>query len=163
MADDNPRTTGHVETATARSVPRSLFLGMKPCHERTTMPLDWQIDHSTQRVTAVLRKTTSEQDLYDFLGEVIAEGAMPYAKLLDVSSAVRSMATSRIGPIASTTRLYSRMGLGSVGPLAIVVATSAGRKTAEEYVLLSDALRLVRIFTHKREAEAWLQNLPRAA
>ncbi|HYD05349.1 MAG TPA: hypothetical protein VEC60_06470 [Reyranella sp.] len=124
------------------------------------MPLHWQIDHSNRRVTAVLRGTTSEQDLYDFLGEVIAAGAMPYAKLLDVSAAVRSMATSRIGPIATTTRLYSRMGLGSVGPLAIVVANAAGRKTAEDYVLLSDAARLVRIFGQTHEAEAWLQSLP---
>src|SRR5215212_2364735 len=110
------------------------------------MPLEWSVDHAKRRVTATLSTSTTEQEMYHFLGEVIAEGAMPYAKLVDASAAMRWIAPNRIGPIAATTRLYNRMGLGPVGPLAIVVSGDKANARAREYALLSDATRLVRIF-----------------
>ena len=73
-------------------------------------------------------RMTSEREMYDFLGEVIAQGAMPYAKLFDVSAAIRWITPSRVGPIAATARLYRRMGLGSVGPLAIVVSDKSAAR-----------------------------------
>jgi hypothetical protein len=124
------------------------------------MPLRWIIDHAGRRVTATLLETTSEQEMYDFLGELIGQGAMPYAKLFDASAAIRWITPDRIGPIAATTRLYSRMGLGPVGPVAIVVASETAIKRAEEYMRLSDALRVVRLFARREDAEAWLESLP---
>ena len=124
------------------------------------MPLHWNIDHRRRRVAATLLTTTDEQEMYAFLGEVIAQEAMPYAKIFDGTNATRWISPGRIGPIAATTRLYSRMGLGPVGPLAIVIAGQRATERAEEYVLLSDAARLVRIFGHREEAEAWLASLP---
>jgi hypothetical protein len=123
------------------------------------MPLHWTIDHSKRRVAATLLTTTDEQEMYAFLGEMIAQGAMPYGKIFDGTNATRWISPERIGPIAATTRLYSRMGLGTVGPLAVVIAGPRATERAKEYVLLSDALRLVRIFGHVDEAEAWLVSL----
>ena len=127
------------------------------------MPLRWHIDHPRCRVTATPLKTTSEQEMYDFLGDVIAQGAMPYAKLFDASAAVRWIKPNRIGPIAATAQLYGRMGLGPVGPLAIVVADNAATRRAEEYAKIADAVRLARVFEREDDAEAWLQALPQAA
>jgi len=51
------------------------------------------------------------------------------------------------------------MGLGAVGALAIIVAGPRASERAREYILLSDALRLVRIFSRVDEAEVWLASL----
>src|SRR4051812_26047891 len=120
------------------------------------MPLDWSVDHTRRRVTATLRKSTTEQELYEFLGELIGEGAMAYPKLFDAGTATQWINPGRIGPIAATAKLYSRMGLGPVGPLAIVVSSEKANARAREYALLSDGTRLVRIFGDKADAEAWL-------
>ena len=123
------------------------------------MPLYWTIDHAAKRVRATLQTTTTEQEMYNFLGDVIGEGAMPYAKIFDGSGAVQWLSPSRVSPIAATTHLYSRMDLGPVGPLAIIIAGPHGNERAKEYVLLSDAKRLVRIFASLEDAEAWLASL----
>jgi hypothetical protein len=120
------------------------------------MPLHWTIDHDRRRVTATMLKTTTEQEVYDFLGEVIGAGAMPYAKLIDATAATKWITTERVGPLAATARLYSRMRLGPIGPLAIVAVTPQAGKRAEEYAALSDAARRVRIFDSIDKAEAWL-------
>ena len=120
------------------------------------MTLDWSIDHGRRLVFATLEQSTSEEELYRFLGEVIGEGAMAYGKIFDASTATRWITPSRIGPIAATARLYGRMGLGPVGPLAIVVAGERAAARAREFALLADASRAVRIFTGRDAAEAWL-------
>ena len=123
------------------------------------MSLDWSVDHTRRRVIATLSKSTTEQELYDFLGELIGEGAMAYPKLFDAGAATQWINPGRIGPIAATAKLYSRMGLGAVGPLAIVVSGDKANARAREYAQMSDATRLVRIFGDKAEAEAWLASL----
>jgi hypothetical protein len=122
------------------------------------MPLHWTIDPDRRRVTATLLKTTTEQEVYDFLGEVIAAGAMPYAKLVDAAAATKWITSDRVGPLAATAQLYSRMRLGPIGPLAIVATTAQAGKRAEEYAALADAARLVRIFDSRDKAEAWLSS-----
>jgi hypothetical protein len=121
------------------------------------MTLDWSIDHSKRLVVATLRRSTTEEDIYRFLGEVIGEGAMRYGKIFDASEATKWITPNRIGPIAATARLYARMGLGAVGPLAIVVSGEKGKARAREFALLSDASRAVRIFASRDEAQAWLK------
>jgi hypothetical protein len=123
------------------------------------MPLQWTIDDERRRVTAVLLQTTTEQEMYEFLGEIIARDAMGYGKLFDATNATRWITPGRVGPIAATTRLYSRMRLGPVGPLAIVVADEKANRRAQEYALLADANRMVRIFGAAKEAEEWLASM----
>jgi hypothetical protein len=120
------------------------------------MALDWSIDHGRRRVVATLERSTTEEEMYRFLGEVIAEGAMPYGKTFDARKATRWLTPSRVGPIAATARLYNRMGLGAVGPLAIVVADERAEARAREFAESSDAARAVRIFADMDQAEAWL-------
>jgi hypothetical protein len=126
------------------------------------MPIRWHIDHAGRRVSATLLAPTSEEEMYDFLGEVVAEGAMPYSKLIHVSAAVRSIALSRIGPVAATARLYRRMGLGAVGPLAIVVSGKVGTRQTEELSSTSEPVGLVRLFGREDDAELWLQTWAQA-
>jgi hypothetical protein len=120
------------------------------------MALDWNIDHGRRLVVATLQPGTTEEEMYRFLGEVIGEGAMPYGKIFDARTATRWISPSRIGPIAATARLYGRMALGPVGPLAIVVADDGAGMEAREFALLSDASRAVRIFDDIDRARAWL-------
>jgi hypothetical protein len=120
------------------------------------MALDWSIDHGRRLVVATLERSTTEEEMYRFLGEVIAEGAMPYGKIFDARKATRWITPSRVGPIAATARLYDRMGLGAVGPLAIVVADELAAARAREFAEASDAARAVRIFSAMEQAEAWL-------
>jgi len=87
---------------------------------------------------------------------------MAYGKIFDARAATRWITPSRVGPIAATARLYDRMGLGAVGPLAIVVVDEAARARAEEFARLSDATRAVRIFADHQQAQAWLASLPEA-
>lgn len=123
------------------------------------MSLDWSVDHSKRRVVATLDRSTTEEEMYRFLGELIADGAMPYAKIFDATAATKWITATRIGPIAATAKLYSRMGLGPVGPLAIVVSDQKAGARAKEYALLSDATRAVRIVGSKADAEAWLDSI----
>ena len=123
------------------------------------MSLDWTIDHARRLVVATLRRSTTEEEIYRFLGEVIAEGAMPYGKIFDATAASHWITPSRIGPIAATAQLYDRMGLGAVGPLAIVVSGKRATERAREFAQLSDAARVVRIHSSRDEAEAWLATL----
>jgi hypothetical protein len=51
------------------------------------------------------------------------------------------------------------MGLGPVGPLAIVVSSDKAAKRAKEYAALADATRQVRIFTSNADANSWLDSL----
>jgi len=120
------------------------------------MALDWSIDHRRRRVVATLARSTTEEEMYRFLGEVIGEGAMPYGKIFDARAALRWITPSGVGPIAATARLYDRMGLGTVGPLAIVVAGDAAEARAREFAQASDATRAVRIFATLEQAESWL-------
>ena len=57
---------------------------------------------------------------------------MPYAKIFDATNPTRWIAPDRIGPIAATSRLYSRMGLGPVGPLAIIIDGQRATERAED-------------------------------
>jgi len=126
------------------------------------MPLRWHIDHRRRRVEATLPTTTSEEEMYDFLGEVVAEGAMAYAKLFHASAAARSITLNRIGPVAATARLYSRMGLGTAGPLAIVVSDEPPSRCPRVINMGSEEVGLVRFFEREDDAEVWLQTLPQA-
>ena len=120
------------------------------------MPLRWRIDHAARRVTATLLETTSESEMYDFLGEVIAQGAMAYGKLLVAPAGIPWTTPGSVGPFAATARLYGRMGLGPIGPLAILVDSTAAQKRLEAGALLSGAKQPVRVFRRQRDAEAWL-------
>lgn len=122
------------------------------------MPLRWRIDHPARRVAATLLDTTSEAEMYDFLGEVIAQGAMPYGKLFDVAANLSWLIPTRVTTIAATARLYTRLGLGPIGPLAIVLSSATARKPREECALLADAMRQVRVFRRHNDAEAWLRS-----
>src|SRR4051812_33335482 len=99
------------------------------------MALDWEVDHPKRLIAATLHKDTTELEIYEFLGEVIAQGAMPYGKIIDASSGPR-IAVSKVGPVAATMKLYERMGLGPIGPLALIVANGETSALAKNYVSL---------------------------
>lgn len=123
------------------------------------MALDWNIDHGRRLVVATLQRSTTEEEMYRFLGEVIGQGAMPYGKIFDARTATRWITPSRTGPIAATARLYDRMALGPVGPLAIIVVDDRAGARVRDFALLSDARRAVRIFDDIDQAQAWLAGI----
>lgn len=94
--------------------------------------------------------------MYAFLGELIAAGAMPYAKVFDARLAMRWVLPSKVGPIAATARLYDRMGLGRVGPLALVVPDDHAEAPASDFAPLADPVKL---FTALEPARSWLSTV----
>jgi hypothetical protein len=124
------------------------------------MPLRWTIDHRTKLVTAEVTGAITVDELYDYLGSLIANLAMPYPKIFDVSGATDWIPEDSMRAIAHTIGLYAKMKLGAVGPLAIVVG-EAGVERAKQFVRTVDARRPVRLFREVNEARSWIDSLRR--
>jgi hypothetical protein len=128
------------------------------------MSITWDVDHHKRFVVAELRGKTTEEELYSFLGTLIGERVMDYGKLIDATAADGWLEPAKIQAIAKTTNLYSRMKLGPVGPLAIVVNHHKQEARAREYIALSGvAERRVSLFGNRPDAEGWLAELLRLA
>jgi hypothetical protein len=61
--------------------------------------------------------------------------------------------------VADTVRLYAKMKLGTVGPLAIVANTGDGVVHAEVFMRAASADRPMRLFSDGEQARAWVIGL----
>ena len=85
---------------------------------------------------------------------------MDYGKVFDASHAERWLEPAKIQAIAHTANLYSKMKLGPIGPLAIVVTENRQQVRAREYISLSaNTERKVALFADRANAELWLAGL----
>ena len=124
------------------------------------MPLDFRISHVDQIVHAVAVGEVSADEIQAFLGSVIAEHAMPYSKIFDISQVTALRDAVRLGEVGDTIRLYDKMKLGPMGALAIVAGSVLQRVSyAEAFLAAATARRAVRIFQSAEEATAWLAAL----
>src|SRR4051794_31637757 len=121
------------------------------------MPLDFNISHPEQLVYAVAVGEVSADEIQAFLGSVIAAQAMPYAKLFDFREVTALATTGRLSEVGDTVRLYDKMKLGYLGPLAIVAGAAPQRVShAKAFVTAASARRPVQIFETAEEARLWL-------
>lgn len=94
------------------------------------------------------------------MGDVIAQGAMPYIKIFDMLGATALVGAKRLADVGATVRLYDKMELGKIGPLAIVGASDKSLVQAMAFLDAATARRPVRLFSTNEDACAWLRTAP---
>jgi hypothetical protein len=121
------------------------------------MPLQWNISHDDELVHAIAVGEVNADDIQGFLGSVIAVQAMHYSKLFDITEVTALTGAERLSEVADTVRLYDKMKLGAVGPLAIVAGSNPQRVLyARAFERAATAQRPVQLFEGAAEARAWL-------
>ena len=121
------------------------------------MGLTWTISHEDRLVHAIATDVFSTSDIQGYLGSVITANAMPYGKLFDMSQATSLEEAGKLAEVSDTVRLYDKMKLGAIGPLAIVIGDiPAHRHFAELFVRSATAARPVQMFNSSRDALEWL-------
>jgi hypothetical protein len=96
-------------------------------------------------------------DLNSYMGAIIAEEAMPYGKIFDIREATGLTGADRLAEVGATVRLYDKMKLGEIGPLAIVATAAEGVAHARAFLNAAEATRPTSLFLTIEEAEAWLR------
>ena len=124
------------------------------------MTLHWNISHDDKLVHAIAAGEVDADEIQGFLGSVIAEQAMHYGKLFEITEVTALLRAERLGQVADTVRLYDKMKLGAVGALAVVAGTNPRRISyARAFERAATAHRPVRLFEATTEARAWLLSL----
>ena len=117
------------------------------------MPLHWTIDHDERLVVAVAEGKLVTDDVEPYLVEVVAQAAMPYRKIFDVSAPGVSLAVQEMQALGRSMRRFANNG--PMGPLALVVGGHSHLQAA----IFADGAgvhRPVQIFKTRAEAEQWL-------
>jgi len=123
------------------------------------MPVNWTISHVDREVHAIASAELGADEIQNYLGSVIAEEAMPYSKLFDISQVTSVADADRLTEVADTVRLYDKMKLGPIGALAIVVGDNPQQAHfAQVFVRVATAKRPVQIFDDIKKARAWLKH-----
>jgi hypothetical protein len=91
------------------------------------------------------------------MGSIIAEGAMPYGKIFDIREATSLTGAERLDEVGATVRLYDKMKLAEIGPLAIVATAAKGVAHARAFLNAAEASGPSSLFLTVEEAEAWLR------
>ena len=120
------------------------------------MPLHWTIDHQARLVHATADGSLALGDIKDYLDQLAAGGAMPYAKLFDLSTVDATFNVQELGTLGKSIRQYAIDGFGPLGPLAIVVSESHMHLQAALYADAAGANRAIQIFRDKAPAQTWL-------
>ena len=119
------------------------------------MPLEWKIHHPDRMVEAVAKGPVDLQDIERYLDDVMVSEALPYRKLFDTSQAASALSDDDMMMLGA--RLSAYTGLGPIGPLAIVVPTTALRQQARLFAVLAPADRPLKIFKTATAARQWLE------
>jgi hypothetical protein len=123
------------------------------------MPLTWTVAHDEQLVHAIGTGEVGVEELLNYLAALIAERVMPYGKLFDVTETTSFAGVERLSEVGDTVRLYDRMKLGPIGPLAIVASDDGALVHAQMFLSAARADRPVRLLPEVNEARAWLIRL----
>ncbi len=127
------------------------------------MPLHWTIDHQARLVHATADGSLALGDIKDYLDQLAAGGAMPYAKLFDLSTVNTTFSAQELGTLGKSIRQYAIDGFGPIGPLAIVVGESHTHLQAALYADSAGANRPIQIFRDKEQAQTWLEGQAKRA
>lgn len=122
------------------------------------MPFQCTIDHQARLVIVTARGKASTEEMRAVLNEVATGGAMPYRKLLDITQADLVLDPEILGALGAGIQKYAALGLGKLGPTAIVVASDDGSRRATIFAQAAKADRPFRIFHEMHEARRWLDS-----
>ncbi len=135
-----------------------LVCGAWPSHI-TTVPITWTVSHSERLVVLRIEGPLDYDDLQGALTDVIAEGGLPYRKLLDAREGHTVMRDDEAAAYASTLKYQAR--IDNLGPYAVVVGPDEGH--AHDAILsrlLQLPVRPIRMFFSVDEAHDWLKSQP---
>jgi len=123
------------------------------------MPLTWTIEHERQMVVATGEGAITGSDVIAYLEDLAAKGAMPYAKIFDLSASRSFMDADDLEQLGAWLRTYMQQPSRVVGPLAIVVSSPEQSVQAQFFRGSASGKRPVEIFRDRASAEVWLQQL----
>jgi hypothetical protein len=122
------------------------------------MPISLDIDKTRRRLTAICRDVVCLADVEAMFDTVVTEGALAFAKLVDMNDAKASLTDADMLMIGGRVRAYSNfMAAHSMGPLAIVARSDKDRQQAELFCGLGQARRPAQVFGDVASAAAWLE------
>jgi hypothetical protein len=126
------------------------------------MPLSWTIDHDAKTIVTTATGAMSNQEVMDYLGALVGQGAVGYRAIFDCRRAVGL--NIRLSELAEQSRLVgSRKPDGFDGAIAVVAASEAELEMAQYYADQLNRSRLCRVFRTIEEARAWYAELDVAA
>lgn len=120
------------------------------------MPVHWTIDREARLVLATADGLLTPALVKDYLDQIAAAGAMPYAKLFDLSTANATFSGQELATLGKSIRQYAIDGFGPLGPLALVVSESHTHLQAALFADAAGTNRPLEIFRDKEQAHAWL-------
>jgi hypothetical protein len=120
------------------------------------MPVQWTVSHPTRLVIAVAKDELLLQDIEDYLEGIVAAGALSYRKIFDTTGAVGSLSEDDLMALGARIRAY--IGIGPIGPLAIVASTDRSYGQARMFTALAEADRPIKIFRELHAARRWLDS-----
>jgi len=119
----------------------------------SAMPLQWTISHDERLVVAVATGTVELADMEAYYADMARSGALPYAKIFDISffdgSGGREVS-------AAAARMAEYGKSGPVGPLAIVATSQIGEEIGRFFSSKARLDRPVGIFRDQQAARAWI-------
>lgn len=116
------------------------------------MPIHLDIFHPNRIVVVVARGAITADDVMKAVREFVAEGAVHYRKIIDVSTARSDIDLEQLKALAAIARSNPR---APRGPLAFVV-DRMGNPMAHAFAEMTEAERPVKVFTSLHEARRWL-------
>jgi hypothetical protein len=122
------------------------------------VPVNWTISRPGKLVVAVADGEVEHADVDKYLLALIAEGAMPYRKLFDLTFAPLSMGLAQLRALGTRVAEHAKGG-GAVGPLSVVVGSELALEMAKIFEAQGRADRPLRIFDDVVKARAWLDSL----
>jgi len=125
------------------------------------MPLEWKISHPDRMVEAVGKGPVGLQDIERYLDDVMVSEALPYRKIFDLSKATSALADNDLMMLGA--RMSAYVGLGPIGPLAIVAPSTIVRQQARLFAALAPVDRPLKIFKTAKAARTWLDATPPAS
>jgi hypothetical protein len=122
------------------------------------MPISYETDHQSRRVTVVLTGIATVEDLLAIVNRQAAEGTWGYGLLYDARRVTREQ-NGAYGDMRLVLQQVSAHAatLGARGPVAIVTDNPADYSIVRTYSNLSgQAQRPVEVFRDPSDAERWL-------
>lgn len=121
------------------------------------MPISVTISHEEKLCIAVAEGEILIEDVQRSLMRLVQEGAVPYAKLIDLTFAPL---TQRAAGIRAISQRVADLNKGQKpGPLAVVVTSELAKEMVELFDQQVQADRPMAIFTDVPSARQWIEEV----
>jgi hypothetical protein len=124
------------------------------------MPLQWTISHAKRLVIAIAKGELQPAMMIEFLAQLDAAGARPYAKMFGIDQPVTAVSDENVLALANLVR--SREQESIVGPIAIIARDDAIYEQARLFTEIAEIERPIRVFREWHEARRWIDALARS-